>query len=36
VDALNKARPEAVKGKFIKSIAVCSTMGKASKVDLNI
>ena len=32
IEALKKAKPEAVKGKFIKSISVCSTMGKAVKV----
>jgi large subunit ribosomal protein L1 len=34
LEAVRKAKPEGVKGKFIKSIAVCSTMGKAVHIDL--
>ncbi len=34
LDAVRKAKPEAVKGKFIKSVSICSTMGKAVKVAL--
>jgi large subunit ribosomal protein L1 len=33
IEALRKSRPEAAKGKFIKSISVCSTMGKAYRVS---
>jgi len=34
LDAIRKARPEAVKGKFMKSISVCSTMGKSVKIEI--
>jgi large subunit ribosomal protein L1 len=34
VDSIRKSKPEAVKGKFVKSIAICSTMGKSIQVDL--
>jgi large subunit ribosomal protein L1 len=34
LEAIRKAKPEAAKGKFIKSIAVCSTMGKSVSIDL--
>jgi len=34
LEAVRKAKPEAAKGKFIKGIAVCSTMGKAVRIDL--
>jgi len=34
VEALRKSKPEALKGKFIKNISVCSTMGKSIKVIL--
>ena len=34
LEAVRKAKPEGAKGKFIKGIAVCSTMGKAVRVDL--
>jgi large subunit ribosomal protein L1 len=33
IDALRKAKPEALKAKFIKSISICSTMGKAVRVS---
>jgi len=33
LEALKKAKPEAAKGKFIKGISVCSTMGKAYKIS---
>ncbi len=33
-DALNKAKPAAVKGKFIKSITICSTMGPGIRVSI--
>jgi large subunit ribosomal protein L1 len=33
IEALKKSKPEASKGKFIKSISLCSTMGKAVKVN---
>lgn len=32
LEALNKAKPKAVKGRFIKSISVCSTMGPGIKI----
>ena len=34
MDALRKSKPEAVKGKFIKNVSVCSTMGKAVVVKV--
>ena len=34
LEAVRKAKPEAAKGRFIKGIAVCSTMGKAVRIDL--
>lgn len=34
IEALRKSKPEAVKGKFLKGVSVCSTMGKAMKVNL--
>jgi large subunit ribosomal protein L1 len=34
IEALRKSKPEAVKGKFLKSISICSTMGKAVRVSL--
>jgi len=34
IEALQKARPAAVKGKFIKSVTICSTMGPGMKVNL--
>jgi large subunit ribosomal protein L1 len=34
IDALNKAKPAGVKGKYILSISVCSTMGPGAKVSL--
>ena len=33
-EMLQKARPEAMKGRFIHSIAVCSTMGPSIKVKM--
>ena len=33
-DALNKAKPETMKGKLIKSISICSTMGPSLKVKI--
>ncbi len=33
VEALKKTKPEAAKGKFVKSISICSTMGKAYRVS---
>lgn len=32
LEALRKAKPAAVKGKFIKSVSICSTMGPGIKV----
>ncbi len=34
LEALKKARPEGAKGKFIKNISICSTMGKSYSVSL--
>jgi large subunit ribosomal protein L1 len=34
IDALKKAKPEGAKGKFVKSVSICSTMGKAVRVNL--
>jgi large subunit ribosomal protein L1 len=34
MDTLQKVRPEAMKGKFVRSIAVCSTMGPGVKIKL--
>jgi large subunit ribosomal protein L1 len=34
LEAVRKAKPEAVKGKFIKNISICSTMGKSVRVSL--
>src|SRR3989344_4633540 len=34
IDAVRKAKPAAVKGKFIASISICSTMGPGIKVSL--
>src|SRR5690554_3663328 len=35
VDALNKARPAAAKGVYLRKVAVSSTMGGGARVDLN-
>ncbi|MDI6778445.1 MAG: 50S ribosomal protein L1 [Patescibacteria group bacterium] len=32
--ALKKTKPDAAKGKFVKGVSVCSTMGKAVKVKI--
>ncbi|MDP1884603.1 MAG: 50S ribosomal protein L1 [Candidatus Moranbacteria bacterium] len=34
LEALKKAKTEATKGKFIKSISICSTMGKSYNVNV--
>ena len=34
MDALRKSKPEAAKGKFIKGVSICSTMGKSVKISL--
>lgn len=34
LEAVRKAKPEGVKGKFIKSVSICSTMGKGVRVNL--
>lgn len=34
LDAVRKAKPEGVKGKFIKGISICSTMGKGVRISL--
>ena len=33
IDAINKARPAAVKGQFLKSVTLTSTMGPGVKVN---
>jgi large subunit ribosomal protein L1 len=35
IDELQRAKPAAAKGKYIKSIAVSSTMGPGVKIDTN-
>jgi large subunit ribosomal protein L1 len=35
IDSVMKARPSAAKGKYVKSIALSSTMGPGVRVDLN-
>lgn len=34
IDALNKTKPASVKGKFIKSVSICSTMGPGVKISI--
>ncbi|MDD3487635.1 MAG: 50S ribosomal protein L1 [Candidatus Moranbacteria bacterium] len=34
LEAVRKAKPEAAKGKFVKGVVICSTMGKAVKIDI--
>ena len=34
LEAVRKAKPEAVKGKFLKGVSICSTMGKSIRVSL--
>jgi large subunit ribosomal protein L1 len=34
MDSLRKAKPVAVKGKFIKSVSICSTMGPGIKIGI--
>lgn len=33
LEAVRKAKPEGAKGKFLKSVAICSTMGKSVRVN---
>ena len=35
VDELNRAKPAAAKGRYMKSVAVSSTMGPGVDVDVN-
>ena len=30
-----KSKPTTIKGKFVKSISICTTMGPGIKIDLN-
>ncbi len=34
LEAVRKAKPEGAKGKFIKNISICSTMGKGARIEL--
>jgi large subunit ribosomal protein L1 len=34
IEAVNKAKPTGVKGKYMISVSVCSTMGPGVKVSL--
>jgi large subunit ribosomal protein L1 len=34
LEAVRKAKPEGAKGKFIKNISICSSMGKGVRIDL--
>jgi len=34
LEAVRKAKPEAVKGKFVKNVSICSTMGKSVPISL--
>lgn len=33
-EALRKSKPEAAKGKFVKNVSVCSTMGKSFQISI--
>ena len=35
LDELNRAKPAAAKGKYLKKVAVASTMGPGVKIDTN-
>lgn len=34
MQAINKSKPSGIKGSYLKSVAICSTMGKSVQVDL--
>ena len=34
IEAVRKAKPEGAKGKFIKGVSICSTMGKGVSISL--
>lgn len=34
IEAIRKSKPESIKGKFVKSVSICSTMGKSVKVAI--
>ncbi|MCX6762380.1 MAG: 50S ribosomal protein L1 [Candidatus Moranbacteria bacterium] len=34
LEAVRKAKPEGAKGKFIKNVSICSTMGRGVRIDL--
>ena len=35
IEAINKGRPAAVKGQFLKSVTIAPTMGPGIKIDKN-
>lgn len=35
INAIIKSKPTTIKGKFVKSISICTTMGPGIKIDLN-
>ena len=35
INTIIKSKPTTIKGKFVKSISICTTMGPGIKIDLN-